>query len=60
MTWNKLEEQEPELYFDSEAKKVTDITTDINLVFDRMLENKEEDNAQRATELAFIINASKG
>lgn len=60
MTWNKLEEQEPELYFNSDAKKVTDITTDINLVFDRMLENKEEDDAQRANELAFMINATSG
>lgn len=60
MSWRRLNDEEPELYYSSKAKTKEEITADIYLVFNRMMDRRGEENAEDAEGLAFIINATNG
>lgn len=60
MTWIALNPDEQETIFQSEATTDTQIAGDIKTVVDRMIENKQEDQAASAQQLLFLINATNG
>ncbi len=60
MTWIALNPDEQETIFQSEATTDTQIAGDIKTVVDRMIENKQEDQAASARQLLFLINATNG
>lgn len=60
MSWTKLNPEEQETIFQSEAIEHSQIAEDLKTVVDRMIENKEADNASAAQQLFFFINATNG
>ncbi len=60
MTWTKINPEEQETIFQSESTESTQIAVDMKTVVDRMIENKEADNASSAQQLFFFINATNG
>lgn len=60
MTWIALNPDEQETIFQSEATTDTQIAGDIKTVVDRMIDNKQEDQAASAQQLLFLINATNG
>ncbi|MNU99809.1 hypothetical protein D3C71_899560 [compost metagenome] len=60
MAWTKINPEEQETIFQSESKESTQIAVDLKIVVDRMIENKEKDNASSAKQLCFFINATNG
>jgi len=57
MTWKKLNDSEPELYYFSEALTTSDIKNDINVVVLRMIKNRTSENVNSES-LLFDINAT--
>lgn len=60
MTWTAINPEEKETLFQSQATTQREIAADLKIVFDRMIENKEEDNAASTGQLLFLINATNG
>ena len=60
MSWSKLNDEEPELYYNSKAMDYFEISSDISLVYQKMKSSRENDNALFAKELIFIVNATNG
>lgn len=60
MTWTAIDPEEKETLFQSQATTQHEIASDLKIVFDRMIENKEKDNAASAEQLLFLINATNG
>lgn len=60
MSWIKLNPEEQETIFQSEATEYRQIAADLKMVVDRMIENKEADKASDAEQLFFFINATNG
>jgi hypothetical protein len=60
MSWSKLYEDEPELYYRSNAHDQQGIYQDLNIVFKRMLDRRTEDGADQARQLLFLVNATNG
>jgi hypothetical protein len=60
MSWERLNNREPELYYNSKAKSREEITSDIKKVYERMLENKIGDSIPNPKGLLFIVHATNG
>ena len=60
MTWTKINPEEQETIFQSQATEYAEIAADLKIVVDRMIANKEADNASSAQQLFFFINATNG
>ena len=60
MSWIALSPEEQETIFQSESITDTLIAADLKTVVDRMIQNKEEDQADSAQQLLFRINAANG
>jgi hypothetical protein len=60
MTWKKLNPEEKETIFLSSSSDSTHLAADLKTVVDRMVENKDADNASAAKQLLFNINATNG
>lgn len=60
MTWTAIDPEEKETILQSEATTQAQIAEDLKKVVDRMIENKEEDNASSAEQLLFSVNATNG
>ena len=60
MRWTSLNPEEPKTSYTSKATDVKDVTEDIKIVVDKMIENREVDEATDAKQLFFFINATNG
>ena len=60
MSWTRMKPGEPETIYTSNATTLSDLTSDIKFVVDRMIENRATDEATDAEQLLFYINATNG
>jgi hypothetical protein len=60
MSWTRINPEEKETLFRSEATEDLKIAEDLKIVVDRMIGDREEDNATASNQLFFFINATNG
>jgi hypothetical protein len=60
MSWRRLNPDEPETIYSSNATELEQLTADLKVVVDRMTENREADAAADAKQLLCYINATNG
>ncbi|MDR2235046.1 MAG: hypothetical protein LBE92_02895 [Chryseobacterium sp.] len=60
MSWRRMNPDEPETVYTSNATELPQLAADIKTVVDRIIENREADNATEAEQLLFYINATNG
>ena len=60
MSWRKMNPDEPETIYTSNATELPQLTADLKTVVDRIIENREADKATEAKQLLFYINATNG
>lgn len=60
MSWRRMNPDEPETIYTSNATELSQLTEDLKTVVDRMIENRETDEATEAKQLFFYINATNG
>lgn len=60
MSWKSLNAEEPKTSYTSNSTDVKAVTEDVKIVVDKMIENREVDEASDAKQLFFFINATNG
>lgn len=60
MSWSSTNPDEPKTSYASKTTNIAEIREDIKIVVDKMIENREADNAGEAKQLLFFINATNG
>lgn len=60
MSWQKLNDDEPELYYHSNAVKEEDVKKDLLVVLHKMKTNRLAERAEKADSLLFYFNATNG
>jgi hypothetical protein len=60
MSWRRMNPDEPETIYISNATELSQLTEDLKTVVGRMIENRETDEATEAKQLFFYINATNG
>lgn len=58
MAWRKIDPEDQETVYESNAADATAITHDLKIVIDRLIENKTADNASAAENLYLFVNAT--
>ena len=60
MSWSKINNEDIETTYTSEAKEVDEIVPIIQIVAERLIKNMKLDNAEDSKEILFYVSATNG